>query len=93
MSARKILTPDQKVAILREHLIEKVPVSQVCDKQGVSVINFDNWQKQLFEKLDNSEPKLVLPNLPGSPKIPSAIRNQQPARCLSSRKTGLCRES
>ncbi len=35
MSARKFLTPEQKLVILREHLIEKVPVSQVCDKHGV----------------------------------------------------------
>ncbi len=49
MSARKILTPKQKIAILREHLIEKVPVSEICDKHGVSVVNFYNWQKQLFE--------------------------------------------
>jgi len=49
MSARKILTPEQKVAILREHLIEKVPVSQVCDKHNVSVVNFYNWQKVFFE--------------------------------------------
>lgn len=49
MSARKILTPKQKISILREHLIEKVPVSEICDKHGVSVVNFYNWQKQLFE--------------------------------------------
>lgn len=49
MSARKFFTPEQKVAILREHLIEKVPVSQVCEKHDVSVVNFYNWQKQLFE--------------------------------------------
>ena len=49
MSTRKILTPKQKISILREHLIEKVPVSEICDKHGVSVVNFYNWQKQLFE--------------------------------------------
>ena len=49
MSARKFLTPEQKLVILREHLIEKVPVSQVCDKHGVSIVNFYNWQKQFFE--------------------------------------------
>ena len=37
------------MAILREHLIEKVPVSQVCDQHGVSVVNFYNWQQQFFE--------------------------------------------
>ncbi len=49
MSARKIFTPEQKIVILREHLIEKVPVSQVCDQHGVSVVNFGNWQKLSFE--------------------------------------------
>ena len=49
MSASQILTPEQNVAILPKHLIEKVPVSQVCDKHGVSVVNFYNWQKQFFE--------------------------------------------
>ncbi len=49
MSTRKILTPEQKLAIVREHLLEKVPVSQVCDKHGISVVNFYNWQRQLFE--------------------------------------------
>lgn len=49
MAERKVFTPEQKIAILREHLIEKAPVSQVCEKHGVSVVNFYNWQKQLFE--------------------------------------------
>jgi transposase-like protein len=46
---RKILTPDQKIAILREHLLEKVPVSSLCDKHGISPVIFYNWQRQLFE--------------------------------------------
>lgn len=49
MSTRKILTPKQKIAVLREHLIEKVPVSEICDKHEISVVNFYKWQKQLFE--------------------------------------------
>lgn len=49
MSARKILTPEQKISIIREHLIEKVAVSDLCDKHGISVVNFYKWQKQLFE--------------------------------------------
>ena len=49
MATRKNLTPIQKVAIVREHLLEKVPVSEVCDKHGISPVNFYNWQKLLFE--------------------------------------------
>ena len=26
-----------------------MPVSQICDKHGLSVVNFYNWQKLLFE--------------------------------------------
>ena len=49
MKARRNLTAEQKVAILREHLVEGVPVSQVCDNHVISVTNFYNWQKILFE--------------------------------------------
>ena len=49
ISAPKILTPEQNVAILWERRIVKVSVSQVCDKHGVRVVNFYNWQKQFFE--------------------------------------------
>ena len=31
--------PEQKVGILREYLIQKVPFSQLCDMHGVSVVN------------------------------------------------------
>jgi transposase len=49
MSKRKILTPEQKIAIIREHLLDKVAVSDLCDKHGISPVNFYQWQKQLFE--------------------------------------------
>lgn len=49
MSTRKFLTPEQKISIIRAHLIEKVPVSELCDKHGISVVNFYKWQKLLFE--------------------------------------------
>lgn len=49
MSKRKNFTAQQKIAIVREHLLEKVPVSDLCDKHGISPTNFYNWQKQLFE--------------------------------------------
>lgn len=49
MSKRKQFTPEQKIAIVREHLLEKVPVSELCDKHGISPVNFYNWQKMLFE--------------------------------------------
>jgi transposase-like protein len=49
MSKRKILTPEQKIAIIREHLLDKVSVADLCDKHEISAVNFYQWQKQLFE--------------------------------------------
>lgn len=46
---RRRFTAQQKVAILREHLVEKVPVSQVCDKHGLKPNMFYRWQKEFFE--------------------------------------------
>jgi len=47
---RQRFTAQEKVAILREHFIDKVPVSQVCDKHGLQPTAFYRWQKEFFEK-------------------------------------------
>jgi transposase len=46
---RRHFTGAQKLAILREHLIEKVPISEVCQKHQVQPTLFYLWQKKLFE--------------------------------------------
>ncbi len=46
---RKNYTPEGKVAILRRHLVEKVPVSDLCDELGLNPTVFYGWQKQFFE--------------------------------------------
>ena len=52
MSRRKQrrFTPEQKVAIIRRHLLEQVPVSDLCDEYDLQPTVFYRWQKQLFEK-------------------------------------------
>jgi len=49
MSKRKHFTPEQKVAIVRRHLLEKVPISDLCEQYGIQATQYYNWQKQLFE--------------------------------------------
>ena len=51
MSTRKRqrLSPEQKVAIVRQHLLEEVPVSDLCDEHGIHPTMYYRWQKQLFE--------------------------------------------
>jgi len=46
---RRHFTPEQKVALLRQHFLEKVPVSDLCEQHGIAVTLFYNWQKQFFE--------------------------------------------
>ena len=46
---RKNWTPEEKVAILKRHLVEKVPVSDLCDELGLNPTVLYGWQKQLFE--------------------------------------------
>ena len=48
-ASRKHYSPAQKVALLRRHLIEKIPVSDLCDEQQLNVNVFYQWQRQFFE--------------------------------------------
>jgi transposase-like protein len=46
---RKQYTPLEKVAILREHLLEGKAVSEVCERHELQPTVFYGWQKQFFE--------------------------------------------
>jgi transposase-like protein len=46
---RRHFTPEQKIALLRLHLLEKKPISDICQEHNLSVNLFYLWQKQLFE--------------------------------------------
>ena len=46
---RRHFTPEQKVALLRLHLLEKKPVSDLCEEHNLSGTLFYLWQKQFFE--------------------------------------------
>src|SRR5437016_13443050 len=46
---RKHFTPEEKVAILRRHLVNKVPVSELCEELGLRPTVFCRWQKELSE--------------------------------------------
>jgi len=46
---RKKYQPEDKVAILKRHLVDKIPVSDLCDQHGFSPTVFYRWQKQFFE--------------------------------------------
>ena len=43
-------TPEQKMAVIRRHLLEQVPVSDICDEYDLQPTVFYRWQRQLFER-------------------------------------------
>jgi transposase-like protein len=46
---RRHFTPQQKVAIVKEHLVDGVAISELCDRHRIQPTQFYLWQKQLFE--------------------------------------------
>ena len=47
---RKQYTGEEKLAILRKHLLEGVAVSDICDEHELQPTVFYRWQKRLFEQ-------------------------------------------
>ena len=48
---RRQFTPDEKAAILRRHLADKIPVSDLCDEYHIQPSLFYLWQRQALENL------------------------------------------
>lgn len=53
-SARKKrcqFSTEEKAAILRRHMVDKVPVSDLCNELGIQPSLFYYWQRQALENL------------------------------------------
>lgn len=46
---RKRYTAQEKIALVRRHLVEKVPVSDLCQQNQIQVTQLYHWQQDLFE--------------------------------------------
>jgi transposase len=46
---RRHFSGPEKVAILKRHLLEHTPVSNLCDEFGIAPNLFYRWQKDFFE--------------------------------------------
>lgn len=46
---RRTFSAQQKVALVKRHLLEGVAVSDLCDEAQITPTQFYQWQKQLFE--------------------------------------------
>ncbi len=46
---RRHFSGEQKVLIVKQHLVDGIAVSDLCDKHQILPTQFYQWQKQLFE--------------------------------------------
>lgn len=59
---RKHYSPDEKVAILRRHLLEHEPISELCDELGLQSTVFYRRQKELLKSGSAAFEKKARPN-------------------------------
>lgn len=50
MAKRRTFSGKKKVEILRRHLLEDEPVSDVCDQYDLNPSQFYDWQRRFFEQ-------------------------------------------
>jgi len=46
---RRRFSAEEKVRILKRHLVDKEAVSDICEKEGIQPTLFYQWQRQFFE--------------------------------------------
>lgn len=46
---RRVLSDQDKVAILKRHLLEKIPISDLCDEHQLYPNQIYDWLKKFFE--------------------------------------------
>jgi transposase-like protein len=49
--SRRQYTTEQKVEVLRRHMVDKVPVSDLCNELGIQPSVFYQWQRQVHDNL------------------------------------------
>ena len=49
---RRSFTSEEKAAIVRRHLADKVAVSDLCDEYKIQPSVFYHWQKAVFENME-----------------------------------------
>jgi transposase len=49
MGKRRKFSPAKKVELLREHLKNGIPLSEICEEYGIHPNVFYRWEKEFFE--------------------------------------------
>jgi transposase-like protein len=43
-------SPEDKARLLQEHYVKKVPISAICEREGLQPSVFYHWQRELFAR-------------------------------------------
>jgi transposase-like protein len=70
---RRTFSPDDKVAILKKHLVDGVPISEVCDEHELQPNQFYTWQRQFFE----NGAAAFAPKKPGGQRAPAGEESRE----------------
>ena len=54
MATRRHFSPEQKAAVVRRHLADKEPVSNLADELGVQPSQIHLWTKQLLDQAERA---------------------------------------
>ena len=73
--SRRQITGQQKVEIVKRHLVDGVPVSTLCEEYKIQPTQFYTWQKQLFE---NGEKAFERKSK--SPKVAASLEKKRIAK-------------
>jgi transposase len=82
---RRNFTPEQKAAIVRRHMVDKVPISDLCDEYKIQPSVLHGWHKQVVDNLAT-----VFENLQGGNRARAAregelVRKEQQIAALEAR--------
>jgi transposase-like protein len=47
---RRHFTSEEKVRLIKEHLVDKVPLSEICTRVGLQPSQFYLWQQDFFRR-------------------------------------------
>lgn len=50
MKNRKRYSAQEKVMLIKRHLVNKEEISQICDEQGLHPNVYYKWQREFFER-------------------------------------------
>ncbi|WP_200836539.1 transposase [Roseiconus lacunae] len=50
--SRSMFTAQEKAAVVKRYLVDKTPVSDLCDEFGLQPTQVYQWQRELFENAE-----------------------------------------